>query len=229
MNISLKNLRDLAMTLKIHPFYVIKSRTQKGKQIQWKSKTKEELREEIRSINPKHLKKLMKVGFANQTVNNSGNTKSMITTQRSGRCPRLETARKQEKKCNDVQIRKDCKFSKKGNQPPYSETCMKHFPCFHKKGFAELHNANNFKHYLQTQNSNYRHSPTTITKRESRQNYGYIPAKNTILVRSQRFEKNLAILKKKNATSRGQLILLENGNILHVSKNANGVLKINKK
>ena len=218
------------MTLKIHPFFVIESRTQKGKQIQWKSKTKEELREEIRSIDQKHLKKLMKVQFANQTVNNSGKSKSLITTQRSGRCPRLETARKAPiKKCNDVQIRKDCKFSKKGNQPAYSQACMKHFPCFHKKGFAELQNANNFKHYLQTQNSNYRHSPTTITKRESRQNYGYIPAKNTVLVRSQRFEKNLAILKRQNATSRGQLIILENGDILQVSKNTNGVLKINKK
>ena len=143
---SLTNLRKLAHSLGFFPFHVIESRTKKGKFIQWKGKTKEELSKEINSLDPKLRKKLRKVSFASQTTNNAGNSKSLVITPRQGRCPRLERTRIQQRKCNDVEIKKNCKFTRKGNQPEYSKECMKHFPCFHKKGFAELTNANNYKH-----------------------------------------------------------------------------------
>ena len=88
---------------------------------------------------------------------------------------------------------------------------------------------NNFHHYLQTtKNINFKYNKNTPSKKESRQKYGYIPAKNLILSRSQKFKTNL-VLFKKNASEKGQLILLENGDILEVKRNTNGLLKINKK
>lgn len=231
MNIPLKNLRNLAVSLNIMPFYELKHSKKKGTIVHFKPKTKEELIKEINSINSKQRKKLMKLSFSNHTMNNSGKKKSLVTTQRQKRCPRLQLSqeksfhRKSPKKCDDVQIRKNCKFVRKGNQPAYSNACFKHFPCVHKKGYAELNNANNYKHYLQTQNINYKYSPSTLTKRESRQNYGFNQAKNLMIVRSKT---NLALMKK-NKQEKIKLILLNNGNTLEVKKNNNGILKLNKK
>ena len=229
MNVSLKNLKALAISLNIMPFHEVKHSKKKGTIVHFKPKTKQELIKNINSIDPKKRKKLLTVSFANKTINNSGNSKTLVTASRQRRCPRTGSSHKPESKCNDIQIKKDCKFSKKGNQPKYSKTCVDHFPCHHKKGFAELQNANNFKHYLQSQNINYKYSPTSKTRRESRQNYGYVPAKNIILLRSHKHKTNLALWKKNNTTEKGKLIILNNGNLLHVRRNANGILKVIKK
>lgn len=235
MNRSLQNLKHEAKLLNIIPFHQITSRAKKGTVVLFKAKTKQELYNEIKAVDPKIRKKLLKLSFENHTINNSGKKKRLVTTQRQGRCPRLKenretiAQRQSQKKCDDVKVRKDCKFVRKGNQPVYSPACLKHFPCFHKKGYAELNNANNYKHYIQSQNINYRYSPSTMTKRESRQNYGYVPAKNLLILRSHKHKTNLALYKKNNTMSKGSLILLNNGNILEVKKNSNGVLKINKK
>ena len=229
MNTSLENLRKTAIKLNILPFHEIKPRQKRGTMIHFKPKTKQELVNNINRIDPKIRKRMRQVHFCNTTTNNSGNTKSLFTT-RTGKGPRTLKAKSPQKtKCNDAQIKKDCKFSRRGNQGSYTPVCLSHFPCFHKKGYSQMNNANNYKHYLQMQNVNFKSSPSTVSKRESRQNYGYIPAKNTLLLRSHKHKNNLAIWKKINSTVKGQLILLNNGNILEVKRNANGVLRINKK
>jgi len=230
MNLPLANLKKIAIELNILPFHEIKSRSKKGKMIHFKAKTKQELINNINKKNPKLRKRLRKVQFCNTTINNTGNTKQLVTN-RTGKGPRTVKNRTTTTKikCNEIQIKQDCKFTRKGNQPAYTRSCLEHFPCYHKKGFAELQNANNFKHYLQTtQNGNYKHNKNTLSKRESRHNYGYIPAKNAVLVRSSKFKENLALWQTNTVSKQKQLKILENGNILKVKRNSNGVLRINK-
>ena len=81
MNKSLQNLKNEAKLLGIMPFHNV-TRSTKGTMVHFKQKTKQELNNEIKAIDPKIRKKLMKLTFANNTVNNSGNKKSLITTKR---------------------------------------------------------------------------------------------------------------------------------------------------
>ena len=58
MNMSLQNLKNEAKLLNIMPFHQITSRAKKGTVVQFKTKTKQELYNEIKKVDPKIRKKL---------------------------------------------------------------------------------------------------------------------------------------------------------------------------